>query len=188
MTSTYPFLQSGLTLVEVVTALAIVSVLGGIAVPQFFALHERWTVARAAHAMQSSLMLARTEAIKHGGKIGIYKIAAEKDAKKGCTNAQTNQEWGCGWLIYLDVNGNGSWNSSKDKLLQEVKLDGKVNVIHNSGGNHIKFDRYGKASGLNAKGFRFVPEQSGIASDAVMSLCMGSGGRIRIIAQEDCPK
>lgn len=178
--------QTGLTLVEALTALAILSILAAIALPQFRELHERWQVTQAVRAMESSLMLARSEAIRRGGGIGMRKFGNEPG---GCQNAGTNQEWGCGWFIYEDVNGNGSWNSTKDRLLHEVRLDGSVNVIHNSGGVNIKFDRYGKASGLNAKGFKFLPERTGTQAAYAQTLCMSSGGRIRIIKDySDCKK
>lgn len=117
-------------------------------------------------------MLARSEAIRRGGGIGMRKFGNEPG---GCQNAGTNQEWGCGWFIYEDVNGNGSWNKTQDRILHELRLTGSVNVIHNSGGVNIKFDRYGKASGLNAKGFKFLPERTGTQSSYAQTLCMSSG-------------
>ena len=183
MTTAYPHLQSGLTLVELLSSLAIFSIVFGVALPQFVELWERWKVQHTLQALQSSLLLARSEAIQRAGHIGIQKIDNEKN---GCQNAGTNSEWGCGWVVYHDLDGNGSWNSKKDKLLQEIKLDGSVYVMHSSGGKTIKFDRYGMASGLNAKGFTLSPERTGIASAATATLCMGSGGRIRIVQDAGC--
>lgn len=186
MTTAYTHQQGGLTLVEALTALAILSILAAIAPPQFRELHERWQVTQAVRAMESSLMLARSEAIRRGGGIGMRKFGNEPG---GCQNAGTNQEWGCGWFIYEDVNGNGSWNKTQDRILHELRLTGSVNVMHNSGGVNIKFDRYGKASGLNAKGFKFLPERTGTQSSYAQTLCMSSGGRIRIIKDySDCKK
>lgn len=185
MTTAYTHQQGGLTLVEALTALAILSILAAIALPQFRELHERWQVTQAVRAMESSLMLARSEAIRRGGGIGMRKFGNEPG---GCQNAGTNQEWGCGWFIYEDVNGNGSWNSTKDRLLHEVRLDGSVNINRSRSGNNLIFDRYGMAS-LNAIGFNFVPAQAGVSSNSEQVLCMSSGGRIRVLKNElDCPK
>lgn len=187
MTHTYAPQQDGFTLIEALAVLAITGLLAGFALPQFQELHERWKVMETARAMESTLMLARSHAIRYGGNIGIRKRDQETD-KNGCQNASTTREWGCGWIVYEDVNRNGSWNSKTDRKLHEVRLDGSINVMHTSGGNNIKFDRYGMASGLNAKGFTLSPERTGVASSATQTLCMGAGGRIRIVEDVGCPK
>lgn len=186
MTSPSSPSQAGFTLIEAVIGTAIFSVLVGTALPQLLMLWERWKVMQVAHATQSSLLLARSEAIMRAGTVAIQKIANDKD-KKGCQNAGTTSEWSCGWRIYVDTDGNGSWSSTKDELLQEVPLDGRVNVMKNSSGTAIKFDRYGMATGLNAMGFTLSPERTGIASAAAMTVCMSSGGRIRLVHDAGCP-
>lgn len=183
MATTTAHRSLGISLIETLTILAILGTLMGLAAPQFQLLRERWQVLQATRALESTFMMARSEAIKQGGRIGIRK---HNNGTNGCNNAATNQAWGCGWFVYLDTNSNGSWNASEPQL-QNVTLDGSVNVMHTSGGINIRFDRYGMASGLNAKGFTFSPERTGINSPATHSLCMSSGGRIRIIADSSCP-
>lgn len=185
MTTAYSSSEIGLTLIEALAAIGVLAVLCGIAMPQMREIHERWQVTQVGHAMTNTLTLARSEAIKRGGGIGMRKIDQEKN---GCQNAGTTREWGCGWFIYEDVDNNGSWNNKKDKLLHHVKLDGAVNVMRKSGGNNLQFDRYGMAGGLNANGFTLSPERQGILSSATQTLCMTSGGRIRMVDGEECPK
>ena len=176
--------SSGFTTLELMTVVSIVAILFGLGLPQFRELYERWQVRQAAHSLQNTLAIARSLAIQQGGNIGIRK---NNNTSKGCQNASTNQEWGCGWFIYNDLNRNGSWNTNEPKL-HEITLNGNVNVMHTSGGINIKVDRFGMASGLNAKGFTLSPERTGITSPATQTLCMSSGGRIRLISDSSCPK
>lgn len=183
MASTYATPTHGMTLVETLTVVAIVSIVLSIAAPSFRQWQENWEVMRTTQSLERTLMLARSEAIRQGGRIGLRK----NNSSTSCRNADTNQEWGCGWFIYADLDGNGSWKSSEPKL-HDIQLSGNVNVMHTSGGINIKFDRYGMASGLNAKGFTLSPARTGISSTATRTLCMSSGGRIRIVQDASCPK
>lgn len=184
MTNTYASSLRGMTMVEILIILAIASILIGLGAPQFVEFHERWQVLETARSLESTLMFARSEAIQRGGNIGIRKI---NKTAQGCQNSSTNQAWGCGWFVYADLNRNGSWNTKEPKL-SEVSLPGNINVMHTSGGINIKFDRYGMASGLNTKSFTFSPKRTGVKSSSTYTLCMSSGGRIRIINEASCPK
>lgn len=172
---------AGMSAIELLTVLSILSILMALAAPGFQSLIERWRVQQAVEAMKSTLYYARSEAVKRGGRIGIQKNANNTN---GCSLASTNEEWSCGWFVFHDSNNNGTWNSGEE-ILQAYSTPAKVNVIHHSGAAKIKVDRYGKMSGLNAKGFSFSPDPAGISSPATRGICMASGGRIRVI--EDIP-
>ncbi len=174
--------QRGFTVIEVMVTISILAVLIALAAPSFTLLIERWRVRDTVEAMISTLYLARAEGIKRGGRVGIEKIPK---TAPGCKLANTNEEWGCGWFIFEDSNSDGKWQATEVKI-QTVTTKANVNVIHKSGGTSIKVDRYGMMSGLNAKGFIFAPEPSGISSPATQGICMSSGGRIRVIKEVPC--
>ena len=173
---------AGFTTIELMVTVSIVAVLMAIAAPSFTLLIERWRVRDAVEAMTSTLYLARAEAIKRGGHIGIQKIPK---TAPGCKLASTNEEWGCGWFLFEDLNSDGKWQATEAKI-QTIVTHANTNVIHKSGGASIKVDRYGMMSGLNAKGFIFAPEPAGISSPATRGICMASGGRIRVIENVPC--
>ena len=174
--------MGGFTAIELMVTLSIVAILTALALPSFNLLIERWRIRDAVESMRSTFLLARSEAIKRGGGIGIQKLPK---TTPGCILANANQEWGCGWFVFEDNNNDGKWQVSEARL-QTVTTPANVNVMHNSGGTNIKVDRYGKMSGLNAKGFTFSPEPAGISSPATRGLCMSSGGRIRVIEDVPC--
>ena len=173
---------AGFTTIELMVTVSIIAMLMAIAAPSFTLLIERWRIRDATNAMIDTLYLARAEAIKRGGRVGIQKIPK---TAPGCKLANTNQEWGCGWFIFEDSNSDGKWQVTEAKL-QTITTHANVNVIHKSGGVSIKVDRYGMMSGLNAKGFILSPEPAGISSPATLGICMASGGRIRVIEDVPC--
>lgn len=174
--------NDGFTLMEVMVVLSIVAILAGLALPSFTPTIERWRVRQAVESMTSTIYFSRSEAIKRGGKVGVQKTSNNTN---GCTLAGTNQEWGCGWFVFVDIDDNGRWKSGEE-ILQTISIPNNINVIHNGGGTNIKVDRYGKMSGLNAKGFTFSPEPTGVSSPATRGICMASGGRIRVIEDVPC--
>lgn len=174
----------GFTLIETMVVTAIVAVLAALAAPSFGTTIDRWRVRQAVENMTSTLFYARSEAIKRGGRVGIQK---NPKTTAGCTLANTNQEWGCGWFVFVDSDGNGKWKSSEE-VLQTFDTPSNVNVMHTSGSTNINVDRYGMMSGLNAKGFTFSPEPIGVSSPATRTICMASGGRIRVLEEASCPQ
>lgn len=172
----------GMTLIELLMTLGILGLLAGLAAPNFGQLMDRWHVQHTIDALQSTLYLARTEAIRRGGRIGIQKTA---HLTEGCALAKTNEEWGCGWFVFEDLNSDGKWQKAETKL-HHIAPSGRVAVLHRSGGTSIRVDRFGKMSGLNAKGFTVSPLGEGVSSPATRGLCMASGGRIRITAEVPC--
>lgn len=172
----------GFTAIELIVTVAIMAILAALAIPSFKPLVDRWRVRDALEAMQSTLFLARSEAIRRGGRIAIQKLPK---TTPGCTLASTAEEWGCGWFVFADENSDGKWQATEERL-RTVATPANTNVIHKGGGQSIKVDRYGMMSGLNAKGFIFSPEPEGISSSATQGLCMSSGGRIRVVKEVPC--
>ncbi len=175
-------LHQGFTAIELMVTVSIVAVLVALAAPSFTLLIDRWRVRTATNAMTDTLYLARSQAIRRGGQVGIQKIL---ETTPGCNLAGTKEEWGCGWFIFEDSNSDGKWQTTEAKL-QTIAMPPNTNAIHKSGGDSIKVNRYGKMSGLNTKGFIFSPVHAGISSPATRGICMASGGRIRVIEDVPC--
>ena len=173
----------GFSLIEVMVTVAILGVLAALAGPSFQPLIDKWRVQQAIDNMKTTIYYARSEGIKRGGGIGIQR----NTSGSGCAQVKTTQEWGCGWFVFVDSDGNNKWKAGEE-ILQTIPPPTKVNVMHNGGGTNIKVDRYGKLGSLNTKGFFFNPDSTGVASSATRSLCMSAGGRIRIVEEIPCPK
>ena len=174
----------GFSMIELILVVAVISILTTMAAPSFRPLMDKWRIDQTVDSMKSTIYFARSEGIKRNGKIAVQKMTNQQ--APGCKLAETNQDWGCGWFVFEDVNEDGRWQTSEE-IFQSTSISPHVNVTHGArGGANIKINRYGMMAGLNAKGFIFSPTHSGISSRATRGLCMSSGGRIRVIEDVPC--
>jgi type IV fimbrial biogenesis protein FimT len=172
----------GFTSIELMVVTGIVAVLAALAGPSFTLMIESWRVRDATESMRSTLMLARSEAIKRGGQVAIQKIPNNTN---GCTSAEYNRDWDCGWIICHDTNSNGTCNAT-EPVLQRISTPGKVQVTRTGGGANIKLNRWGLVDGTWL-GFSLVPLNKTTTHPGARGVCMSSGGRIRILLPEAIP-
>lgn len=99
--------QAGLTLVELLVALAILAVLAALAVPGFGAAITRNKLAAAANSFAALEALARSEAIKRGGRVALC-------AGAGACGA----DWSAGWTVFVDQNLNCAMDAGEETLRQ----------------------------------------------------------------------
>ena len=88
-------------------------------------------------------------------------------------------------MVFLDANGNKRWNAGEE--IQSYTTPPNITVTRSKSGVTISADRWGMMDGANLVGFTIAPHPQGISSPATKGLCMASGGRIRVVNQEDVP-
>lgn len=158
------------------------AVLAAIAAPSFTPILDNWRVLQTVEAMKSSLMLARSEAIRRGGNVYLEKLPK---TTIGCITDGTNQDWDCGWVVFVDANANKRWNVGEE--IQRYEPPKNITVSRSKSGVTISMDRWGMADGANLVGFTVAPQPAGISSSSAKGICMASGGRINVIEQKDIP-
>lgn len=169
-------ISRGFTAVELMVVVAIVAVLAALAAPSFLPMIERWRVNQAVEELKSTLYFARSEAIKRGGRIGV-----QKNPNSGkCTLASTTQEWGCGWFVFIDSNGNNKWDAAEE-ILQTTPAPTGLAINKNPSGANMNFNSFGAANSINLFSFTFSPDRVGVSSPATTSLCFSSAGIIKTI-------
>ena len=172
----------GFTAIELLTTMTILAVLLAIAAPNLMPLIQKWRVKQTVEGMYGSLYLARSEAIKRAATIRVEKIPTN-----GSCVASTNQDWNCGWRVYVDVNDNSEFNSNKDELIQEYSTQSGVQVTNYGGSAGFNVNRWGDINGMGAKGMIFMPASAKNTSDiAARGICVSSGGRIKTIEDPPC--
>ncbi|MFP5446901.1 MAG: GspH/FimT family pseudopilin [Betaproteobacteria bacterium] len=172
----------GFSAIELLIVLAIAAVLTTLAAPSFSHLIESWRVRETTEQLQTTLYFARSEAIKRGGRVVIQKIPNNTN---GCAIAPNNTDWGCGWVVCDDTNGNGVCNAS-DPVLQRYNPPPNVEVTRTGGSTTIQLNRWGLVSGTYP-GFSLVPYAKSTTHSGARGLCVSSGGRIRVIPPEAIP-
>lgn len=168
----------GFTAIELLITIAILGVLAALASPSLRDTVERWRVRQALEGMTATVYYARSEAIKRGGNITIRK---EANNTGGCTAAPTNEDWGCGWVVFVDTNGDGTQQAGEETLQTHPSTTGVAVMVPGSSGK-ISVNRWGVMSGINAKAFAFTPQGGNESHRASAAMCVAAGGRIRTVA------
>ncbi|RYH24568.1 MAG: prepilin-type N-terminal cleavage/methylation domain-containing protein [Alcaligenaceae bacterium] len=174
--------SQGFTTIELMVVVAILAILAALAAPSFQFLVERWRVLQAVETLKTTLYYARSEAIKRGNDVYIEKLPKAQVA--GCISDDTNQDWDCGWVIFIDANGNQSWNSGEE--IRRFDIPKGITVSRTESGKTITISRWGTMNGASLLGFSIAPK-GGLSDPSTKGVCMAAGGRIRVINQENVP-
>lgn len=86
-------LQKGITLIEAMITIALISIIALIAVPNFQSFFENSRVRTATNGFISATQLARSEAIKRGVNVIVCR---RNNTGSACDN---NSDWTNGWLV-----------------------------------------------------------------------------------------
>lgn len=162
-------------MLETLVAITVLAVLMGLAAPSMRAIQLRWEVRGASQAMESSLVLARSEAIRRAGKVAIRRLDTP------CAVSGSAEQWNCGWVVFADLDGDGVQGKG-DTVLQTVDLSGSVKVEHSAKAAVLRLDRYGGAIGVAGNhSFSFAPVDStvNVGPGGLRMLCLSPGARIK---------
>ncbi|HMI73508.1 MAG TPA: GspH/FimT family pseudopilin [Steroidobacteraceae bacterium] len=91
--------DSGFTMMELVMTMAIVVILGTIAIPGFKFVTSSNRISTEVNGLLGDIQLARSQAVKEGLPVTI---CTSSSPYTGCTNT----DWQLGWIVFLDTNGN----------------------------------------------------------------------------------
>lgn len=173
----------GFTLIETMVVVALMSVLAALAIPSMQSAFDRYRVNAVYDELRSTYVFARSEAIRTRQRVNVDRVATN------LVVCPTTADWQCGWVVYVDANGNGTQETAPaapaipEPTLRAVPLlSGGTTLITFKPApiGQIAFDRWGNITPLGA--FRQVIAPSmGIASPNVQTLCASSGGRFRSV-------
>lgn len=90
---------AGFTLLELLTALAVGSILFGVGIPSYRYITTRNQMAAEVNGLLGDLQFARAEAIKEGQDVTI----CQSSDQATCTGSVS---WNRGWIVFSDPNGN----------------------------------------------------------------------------------
>lgn len=129
----------GLTLIELMIALAIVAILATIGVPAFAGLLAESRITAKSNLLMSHIQFARHSAIKLRTQV----VACPSLDQLNCSG----NRWDQGWIIFVDRNNNGRADTADD-VLRVVGPDPAV-LMHSGGRLRVRFQPGGGAFGTN---------------------------------------
>ena len=164
------FANNGWSILEVMIALAAITLIFVVSSPAINTLSLKYQLSRTSTDLRSSLLLAQTEAREQRG---ITRICPSSDG----SSCRLDGDWNRGWVVYLDHNLNGKMEASE---LLERNGPANENVrIHGLGtlANHASFNTAGE----------FELETETEVSDGEFMICKtnGESGHYRILLQEN---
>ena len=127
--------QTGFTLLELMVTLSIVVVFSMIALPSMSEFIKNEKLTTQINGLVASLQRARSEAILRHVPITV----CSSDNGSSCTN----DAWNEGWILFVDVNGDGAVDAEDEILQIRDKLEGNTTLSSSSGATIITYDSRG---------------------------------------------
>ncbi len=131
--------RSGFSLVELLIAAALASLLLVLAMPAYTDWIRGYRQLNQAQALARALELARSEAIKRSGRVNVCKSTDWSDcAPQG--------GWESGWLIFADADDDGHPGSPSAILGKEPPAPGQITIVGNAPvANYVSYTNLGTA-------------------------------------------
>lgn len=104
---------SGFTLIELMIAVALISILLAAAVPSFRSMIQNNRATARANEFATALSMARSESTRRGFPVRMTSL-----------NGTTPSQWESGWRIWVDSNGNGAYDAGEELQMGSAFLGG----------------------------------------------------------------
>jgi len=162
--------KGGFTLLELMVVMAVLGVLLTTAVPSFKESMDRNAVTAAANNLLSSILLARSEAVKRETTVTVAKDSTWRQ-----------------WNVFIDTNSNHAHDAG-ETLLGEFSLNSGDLTVKGTGKlvSSLSFNSRGRTTESLDSGDKLIFTQGGQSR----YVCFSAIGRPRILdpaAQEECP-
>lgn len=140
MRSTFPALQRGTTLLELLFAVGIVVTGLCAALPWFADIAAAAPLRSGVQQWMSTLALARSSAVSSGGSVVACPALTDR--------CRETLWWQQGWIVFLDGNHNAQHDEAEPILLRGGAAEG-VQIASSSGRQHIRYQADGSSGGSN---------------------------------------
>lgn len=161
--------SKGFTLVELMTAVAVIAILSAIAFPSFQGTLRSNRMAATSNQMIGALSLARSEAVKNTRGAGVC-ASVNGTACDG-------SDWTKGWMVWSDINRNGTFDTG-DTVLRYT--EGRTDLVATPNQSlTIAFDARGRNRANAARDITLRPDKCG-SQPLQRRLTVSPTGQVRL--------
>ncbi len=166
--------HAAFTLTELLITLAIVAILATSAAPSFVNLVKNNRITVLSTGMSGSIYMARSEALKR------KKVILLCPKNSGTPECDGSADWVNGWMVFVDENTDGSYNSGEEIIRDQEGTESPVVTI--SAPNSLQFNTQGGLVGSSAM-LAICDDRSGEYGD---TLVVNIAGQANIKEQQQC--
>ena len=171
----------GVTLIELLVTLAVVTIVAALGVPSFLRLLARHAIAAQAEELQDAVRVGRNEAMKRAGPVVLCRT--EPGNPGHCAGNGGNWQT---WLLFTDLGRTGAFAAGDAVVRQHVEVSRRMTVASNAAS--IRFEATGIAhADVDSPVFTLSP--AGAAADASGSdralqrqICVNARGEVAVVA------
>jgi type IV fimbrial biogenesis protein FimT len=137
--------MAGVTLIELMTSVSLVAILMAIAVPSYKYVTNANRLAGEVNGLLGDMQFARGQAIKEGQNVVI---CSSSDGAT-CATGGNNTSWKSGWIVFSDVNANGSVDAGETVRRVQNAFNSSDTFNADNNVSAVSFNREGFAPGGN---------------------------------------
>ena len=132
----------GITLIELLIVIIVISILSGLALPAFSNIGQSMASRSSSSAISVALSQARTSAVMRGDHV----VACPSDDQAQCSNSLL---WHHGWIVFADRDHNRRRNDDEPLIAVAQAQSRGVAIVSSIGRRTVRFERDGTAGGSN---------------------------------------
>jgi len=170
-------MSRGFTLIEMLVVLTIAVILLAIGIPNMTNLFQTNRLATTTNELVATLNLARSEAIRRGASVVMLSTAGARN-------------WGGGWSMFVDLDGNNVRDTSLGSLEDEIRrgntITAPATIVSSAGyATVVQFDGQGRMAGAGPGLFLICDDGVNVVVDGqsrARAVIIGATGRVRVAA------